>query len=417
MKQKLPAKVQAQLLCDRLNGLNVKAKAEDFDAPLSDCWRAIEGKTDRNEMIALIGQALDLANHPENRRVLDQLLTLQPGNMDVRSLQDMENEIEPVEWIWENFIPRNFVTLLGAMQGAGKTALMLEIARHIVNGVETWPDGSPIPNRGAPVFYLDAEGMPEAIKERATAWQIDRRKFFYKYPRTGEIFDLGQERYQDMVYQMVYRVQPEVIFVDSLGSINTKGENNVEDVRAIFSFLSGLARDFRAGLILSHHLRKRFGVLFEGTEIRMDDFRGSGHITQIARSVLALSVIQTTEETDRNGPRKLEVLKNSLGPYPKPLGFEFAPGYPKGFVVRWTEAPKPYKPPTKEDACSTWLLEVLSDGPLTLREIEELGKSEDYSRGTIIRARKKLGNLISDTKARRDRDNAWKLASVELTDG
>jgi hypothetical protein len=409
----LPKKLQAQLICDRLNGLDVKAKPQDFETPFAECWMALQNKTDRSEMIAAIGQVLDLSNHPENQQVLSQILSLKPGSTDLLSLQDIQDEIQPVEWVWEGFIPRNYVTILGAMQGAGKTALMLDIARRITNIGETWPDGKPVVNSDANIFYLDAEGMPEVIKERAIAWQINLKRFFYKYPKTGEIFDLGQERYQDMVLQAVYHAQPEIIFVDSLGSINTKGENNIEDVRTIFAFLSMLARDFKAGLVLSHHLRKRFGVIFEGSEINLDDFRGSGHVTQIARSVLALSVIQTTEEMDRNGPRKLEVLKNNLGASPKPLGFEFVPGYPKGFVLKWGDAPKKYKPPTKEELCAEWLLEALGEEPVSLRDLVKLGEPEGFSKALILRAHKKLGNLIVDTKGPKDPANKWQLRKLD----
>lgn len=411
----LNAKIQAQLICDRLAGQAVHAKADDFGDPWKACWLAIQDKAGRNEMIAALGVALDIQGHPENANLLTQILQLKPGEVLIPSLSDIEGEIQPVEWIWEDFIPRGYVTMLGAMQGAGKTALMQDVARRMMSKTELWPDGKPIANAGANIFYLDAEGMPEVIKERAIAWKMDRKKFFYKYPQGGEIFDLGQEKYQDMVFQSVYRIQPEIIFVDSLGSINTKGENNIEDVRQIFAFLTMLARDFKAGLILSHHLRKRFGVMFEGWEISLDDFRGSGHITQMARSVLALSVIQTSDETDRNGPRKLEVVKTNLGAYPKPLGFEFAAGFPKGFVLKWGDAPKQYKAPTKEDACSQWLLETLENETLSLGELEKLGKDEDFSRGTIIRARKKLGALILDSKGKKDPENKWTL-SVRETD-
>lgn len=411
----LTARIQAQLICNRLAGKAVCAKVEDFSEPWSMCWQAIEGKSDKNEMVAALGQALDIAHHPENARLLTDILQLKPGEASsVKSLAELKDTIRPVEWLWKGYIPRGVVTVLGAMKGAGKSALMQDFARRITSPhKETWPDGQPLAQPGANVFYLDAEGMPEAIKERAIAWKMDISKFYYKYKADNEIYDLGQQRYQDMIYEAVYAVQPELILVDSLGSINTKGENNIEDVRIIFSFLTTLARDFHTGLILSHHLRKRFGVFLEGTEITLDDFRGSGHITQMARSVLAVSVIQTSDENNRNGPRKLEVVSTNLGPYPSPIGFEFEPCHPDGFMLKWGEAPKPYRAPTKEDECVKWLLDTLEDAPLSIGELTELGKNEDFSRGTIIRARKKLGSMIQGTKGHRDPDNKWKLVKPE----
>jgi len=60
---------------------------------------------------------------------------------------------------------------------------------------------------------------------------------------------------------------------------------------------------------------------------------GSGYITQQARVVIGLRVVQTGPEFDPNGPHELKVLKNNPGAYPKLLGFVFEQLYPEGTRV------------------------------------------------------------------------------------
>jgi len=405
----LPKNLQAQLLCNYISDVPTRAAAGDFSEPYAACWQAIQGVTERGKRIEALEAALNVRQRPENTAIIAEILALKPKTEhEALSMAEQKDSIHPVEWVWPGFIPKNYITVLGAIQGSGKTALMQDLARRITTPGETWPDGQPIAKYGR-VLYIDGEGMPEGIKERAEQWQMNLKDFYYCYPKNGEIYDLGSDKYKNILLQAVYEVRPLLLFVDSLGSINSKGENNVEDLRGIFAFLTGLARDFELGLILSHHLRKRFGALLEGTEMTLDDFRGSGHITQMARSVLAMSIIRTGPEIDRNGPRRLEVVKSNLGPYPAPLGLEFVAGFPSGFVLKWGDSPKTYHEPDKSDLVAEWLKEVLADGPASLAELVRLGELEGFSKATIHRTRKRLGSLISDTKGSKDPENKWQI--------
>ena len=70
----------------------------------------------------------------------------------------------------------------------------------------------------------------------------------------------------------------------------------------------------------------------------------------MARSVLGLSLIQTGPEPDRNGPRRLEVVKTNLARYPEPLGVEFLSGYPAGVTLQYGPPPQAYRKPTNHVA-------------------------------------------------------------------
>ena len=272
----------------------------------------------------------------------------------------------------------------------------------------TWA-GSCSRRAGACVVYVDAEAVPQLLNQRALQWQMDSSRLFLLLPQPGEMIDFGQARDQDRLVEMVSALSPDLVIIDSLSSISTKGENNVEDVRLVLGYLNLLAQDFDIGLVLIHHLRKGSSLQARLWDVSIDDFRGSGHIIAMSRSVMGLSVVQAQAEPDRNGPRKLEIIKTNLGAYPSPLGFEFAPLQPAGVFLKWGSAPQPYQEPTQLEKCKAWLESLLrlSTEPLKPRQVIEQGEEEGYGRSLIYRAREELANSIQNTHGRQHPHNAW----------
>lgn len=287
----------------------------------------------------------------------------------------------------------------------------LDLAKRIIHG-EGFPDGKP---GGAPqnVIYVDAELVPQILKERAEAWKMDTSRLYLMLPKPHDSIDFGRDEYRAQLRQMAESLKPSLIIIDSLSSISSKGENNIEDIRSILSFLNELAGNSGAGMVLIHHLRKRGSqqLALPEMDVSIDDFRGSSHIIAMSRSVLALSIVQDTPEANHNGPRKLQCVKSNVGAYPDALGCQFLPLHPAGVFLRWTQqAPKPYREPSKVELCTRWLQEQLQDGPLALAELCAIGEAEGYSKPTIWRARQILGTAIIDTDGRQSPSNKWKLA-------
>jgi hypothetical protein len=303
------------------------------------------------------------------------------------------------------------ISLLGAVPGAGKSFVALDLARRVIEG-STWPSGAPI-DGAAPVLYVDAEAIPQVLNERAEAWDMDRRLLFLMLPDDDGILDLGQDAYRDQLIEAVEHIQPALIIIDSLSTISTKGENSVDDVRSILSFLNRLVQDSNCGLLLIHHLRKHTALPVV-PDLTIDDFRGSSHIIAMSRSVMGLNVIKTGPEVDRNGPRKMEIIKTNLGQYPDPLGVEFVPLHPKGATLRWTKAaPKPYQEPSRKNLCSDWLLAFLQEKhePVRVDVLVDAAEEAGYSRATLYRVRKEMEGQIVNTLGRQNPENAWALAS------
>lgn len=254
--------------------------------------------------------------------------------------------------------------------------------------------------------------VPQILNERTNYYNMDQNKLFVMLPEPGEMIDLGQVRYQDRLSEITAVLNPELIIIDSLSSIHTCGQNNVEDVRSLIGFLTRLAGWANCGLVLVHHIRKPpgGGPRMMNFDPGMEDLSGSGYITQQARVVLGLRVVQTGSQPDPNRPRELKMLKTNLGPSQKSLGFTFAPVQPTGVILKWdAHAPQPYREPTRLDECKEWLEEFLktnSDG-ICPKDVIAAGRELEWSESMIFRARRIFGSQIRNTIGHRSPNNRW----------
>lgn len=413
----LTERMMVQAIADRMGGIESTLKAWNFVEPWRSCWLALDQAppgSERSDLIKLMAKMIQGQDGADI--VMAKIMVAQAGEPlgHYPTLLDMDKAglLEPVRWLWENWIPLGMLSLLTASPGAGKSMLALDLAARIIQG-EIFPDGTVGPRPGAPVIYVDAEAIPQVHNERIVAWQADRDKLHIVVPKSleGEMFiDLNAQVWRNELTEMVATVNPALVVIDSLSTVSLKGENNKEDVVRLLGFLGSLAQDFDCGLLLIHHLRKR-GLLSSGDALSQDDVRGSGHIVAASRSVLGLSIVQTGPELDRNGPRRLEILKTNLTRYPKPIGVQMMPLHPKGVYLEYGDVPQGYQQPSEVELCADFMLETLQERGESIKpsEMVDLAGEEGYSRRTVYRARKSLEGQVVNTDSPRSPKNCWVL--------
>lgn len=335
------------------------------------------------------------------------------------SLAELAETLAPISWLWENWLPVGMLSMLAARPGTGKSLVALDLCRRIITG-EAWPDGSAQSRPGAACIYVDAENVPAILNQRAQEWEqwgMDRRRIYPVIPEgDDDIVNLGDDEYRDLLWRMAWRIRPALIVVDSLRDILPAGENAVEDVRSTLAFLSNLATQNGCAMLVIHHLRKgqNGGQLALFDSIDLDQVSGSGYIGGRARVIMGLTKVQTGPKPDKNGPRKIEVIKTNLGEYPPDMGIVFERVPPDGLRLVWTEkAPERYQEPTERDEAAEWLLAYLAERgePVRPREVMEAAAEAGFSRAMINRARKALQGEIVNTKGRQHPENEWALAS------
>ncbi len=406
----LTQRMQVQLIADRLAGFPTQADVRFLSQPWLVCWNAIASATPGHEQDALYKATTHL---PEQKEILQAILGTRPGYVpSIPSLKDIADTLPPIEWVWKGWIPRGLISVLGASQGSGKSFVATDLSYRIIHN-KGFPDGSKIMRPGANVVYVDAESVPQILKERTDHYAMDQSKLYLMLSDPGEMIDLSLPKYQDRLTEMAAALKPELIIIDSLSSVHSRGQNNVEDLRELVGYLVRLAGWANCGLVLVHHIRKppSGGGRMMNVDLGMEDLSGSGYITQQARVVMGLHVVQTGPEFDPNGPRELKVLKNNLGAYPKPLGFTFERLYPDGAKLQWDlNAPREYREPTQLDECKEWLEDLLCSTPegIKVKEVLAMGAEHGFNRTMIFRARDELGGNISNTLGRRSKGNSWK---------
>lgn len=316
-----------------------------------------------------------------------------------------------VRWLWKNWIPRGLVSLLAATPGTGKSYLALDLAHRLITG-GVWPDGSPVQDP-SPVLYVDAEYVPSIVKLRLSVWRRpDLTNLTLMWPDAERSFiNLDDVLDRERLWDMCEQVRPGLVIVDSYGSVTLRGENNKEDVQLLLAFLSLISQEFDCGMMIVHHLRKSPGGQRGFLPMTTDSIRGSGHIPAMARNVLGLQWIPTSEHPDENGPRRLWVLKSNVAQHPDPLGVLLDP-HPENdevALLRYGDAPQAYREHTKSDECAEWLEDVLREAgePLKPKEIFEMGKPIGFRKRMISEVRGKMKERIIDTEDKYHQDNQW----------
>lgn len=334
-----------------------------------------------------------------------------PDGTHYRSYADLEGLFPPINFLWPGWIPNGYLTTLAAKSGTGKSLLALDWAKRVIAG-DCCPDGSPLNARSKNVIIVEAENVPQINLERAQKWNIDLEHLYPMLPPDYGSIDLNSLEHKDMLIEMVSHLKPGLIIIDSLGSCTNRGINAKEDIKPILNFLRSFARDAACGLVLIHHIRKRGSNVLPGMPMSVDDVMGSSYILNDSRTLIGMDIIQTGPQVDKNGPRRIQVLKTNFDCYPDPLGCHLVKLPDGTSYMQYDESPAVYRQPSEVDLCAQWLLDLLKElkAPTKPKEIVAIGKEESYSRNTIYRARKLLGNEIIDTaEMRNNPDNKWKL--------
>lgn len=400
---------QQQLIAELIHGRLPLVEMGLLQDPYDYLWElviALEPQQAYQELLRL------KLNEPELAEVIEAILAMAPGAMPShRSLAEIGPNLPQTTWFWPNWIPRGLLTLLAAWPGVGKTYLALDLARRLIESLPA-PDEALFQRRSGTVVYVDAEDFLPDIYERATVWQMPLDRFYPIQRPPRDLIDLARKDDQDQLIEMCYDLRPDLVIVDSLSSVNVKGENNIEDVREVLGFLMEVAGAFDLALILIHHLRKpNQGVT---QPITMHDLRGTGHLVAMARSILSLDVIKTGPTEDFNGPRQLKVLKKNRGKYPPPLGLRYEDSATNPDVAVLVFGPIElfaHYPETLAEKCATWLRDLLEErGPLPFKEIQALAAIEDFRRGVLTEARQLLGDQVVDTRGTKRWGNKWALA-------
>jgi len=319
----------------------------------------------------------------------------------------LAGRVSEVSWLWPDWLPLGFITILAAAAGDGKSGIALDLARRVILGLE-WPntdDGNDVVRPGAgPVLVLDCEGCQAIWVSRIKAWGVPEEAVWFP----GDGFTrvaLDDLEALAGVRGTVEKHAAKLLIIDSLRSGLPAGvDENDSSIGAILAPWADLARDCGLAILIVHHYGKQ--KRGEGGAATLDRLRGSTAIGAAARSVIAIDRPQ--EETrEEDGRMRLSVVKSNLGPFPQPLGFAIgADG------VEWCAAPEPKqdKNAPARGKAREFLEAVLQTKPMCFTDLKALAEEDRISKNSLYAAKRLLRIVeVPDTTDPAGRRKLWSL--------
>ena len=315
--------------------------------------------------------------------------------------------VEPtdIRWLWPGRIPLGRMTLMVGRPGCGKSFLTAYAAGTVSTG-RAWCDGTPCP-RGSVVLCSAEDDPADTIAPRLIAHDADRaRVHLLAGVTTREPSGTKSDRCFTLADLPTLRATLDrvgdckLIVVDPIGSylggrVDAHRDN---EIRSVLAPAAKLAEEHGAALLVVAHTRKSAAAFADDTAL------GSRAFTGLARSVL--HVMADPDDAERKR-RLLLPGKNNLSEPAAGLGFSIgkASAWTKCAAVLWdggevtvtaddvvTREPEKGEQTSERADAADWLRDVLADGPLLAKEVQERAKHQaDIAPRTLARAKKDAG--------------------------
>jgi len=327
----------------------------------------------------------------------------------------------PMDWLWEGHILRGSQELLTGIPGTGKSQIHCALVAATTTG-GLWPDGS----NGVPagnVIMLTAEDcLDQTIIPRLIAAGANRdRVFILRKIRKDnkERMFLLNEDLEELERSIKDTGDVRLITIDPITAYMGGGKNfdshRATDVRGQLGPLADLAERLDVALSAITHPPKH------STQRAIDHFIGSQ--AYIAAARIGHMAVEEFEE-DENGQKAptgrslFTNPKNNMTRKMPTLAYRIVEkqldGGVKAAGVAWEEivditadqAVAAATPSKRKDQSGpvTFLQTVLTNGPATVRTVEQRAAECGFSKDQLDRAKKKLGvKAFKETK----KDGQW----------
>lgn len=310
--------------------------------------------------------------------------------LKIISMADVEEE--EVEWLLYPLIPFGKVTIIQGDPGEGKTTLALQVIAKLTRGEAVLPFDKPLwvaeseektelDRQPMNVLYQTAEdGLGDTIKPRLNAAGADCSKVLVIDDKEKAL-TMMDSRLEEALIETGARL---VVLDPIQGYLGADVDmHRANEIRPVMKRISTLAERYRCAIVLIGHMNKASGG--------KSSYRGLGSIDfqAAARSVLIVGRIKDDPEI-----RVICQVKSSLAPEVKPIAFRLD----KQTGFEWTgeydinvdELLSGDCRGQKSKSAKEFLKEILADGQMACKDIEEEAKDRGIRKKTLWNAKKEL---------------------------
>lgn len=301
-------------------------------------------------------------------------------------MQDVKRE--PIEWLWEPYIPFGRITILGGDPGAGKSFITTAISATLSRG-ESLPGERENIRSPMNILMLNAEDDPaDTLQPRLSNLHADLTKIFVS---TEDI--VLDEDGLNAIDQMLDETEAKLLIIDPIVAfLGPKVDmNRANEVRHIMKSIARIARRRNIAVLIVRHNRKAMAGAAAGKAI----YNGMGSIdfTAAVRSELAVL------EAPRSGIKFMNHIKANSGKEGPSLMYEIEALDDGTGLFRWTGiAAEPGQTTAAgisrtfkdEKKAKLWIHDTLKDAPngMLTNEILERGKLAGFSQTKLEHAKK-----------------------------
>ena len=333
---------------------------------------------------------------------------------------------EAVSWLWSGYLVAGKVNILAGAAGTGKTTLALAFAALVTTGGR-WPDRTSAP-LGDVIIWSGEDSPADTLVPRLIACGADMRRvrFVGRVRQGNELrpFDPAHDLAELRLAMLAGGNAWKLLIVDSIVSATTAKSGENGQTRRDLEPLGALADETRCAILGISHFTK-------GTTGRepLERVTGSLAFGAYARVVLATAKRQAED----GGGRILTRAKSNLGPDGGGFVYDIEQmelaDHPGIFASRvgWGEALEgsareilaetEAQPDAEEGGAladaKSFLADLLTNGPVSVKAVHSDADGAGYSRATIRRAQKALG--VEATKQGLKGGWVWRLPNVEIS--
>ena len=317
-------------------------------------------------------------------------------------LINMESvKVEQIEWLLYPFIPFGKVTIIQGDPGEGKTTMVLQIIAKLTRGEpillnqksqkeaqqdseenlkqEVLSQDNPI--QSVNVIYQTAEdGLGDTIKPRLLAAGADCSRVLVIDDREQPL-TMVDVRLEEAIMQTKARL---VVLDPIQGFLGTDVDmHRANEIRPLMKRMAALAEKYHCAIILIGHMNKNSNG--------KSSYRGLGSIDfqAAARSVLIVGRLKDEPET-----RVMCHVKSSLAPEGKSVAFrldkETGFQWIGEYDISADDLLSGDARGQKSRIAKEFLLDILADGGMAQKKIEEEASKQGIKKKTLRNAKKEL---------------------------
>ena len=333
-----------------------------------------------------------------------------------RRLSDVE--ARPVRWLWPGRIARGKVTVIAGHPGLGKSQITASMAAIVTTGGR-WPVDRTQAEIGNVVMLSAEDDAADTIRPRLEAAGADIGRVYL----LDAIRDMdGEGRPIERGFNLVTDLERLGDLLDQIGDVaavvidpisaylgGADSHKNAE-IRALLAPLAKLAECHQVAVLCVSHLNKG------GGSEALSRVTGSLAFVAAARAVY---IVAKDQESERR--RLFLPAKNNVGNDTSGLAFcieSVALGPIETSRVSWEAepvtisadevlTPEGHEERTERREAEDWLRDILADGPLAAKTIQQQAKDAGLAWITVRRAKDRLG--IKPVKTRFDGGWEWAL--------